>query len=199
VLVLNNGEKVHDSRQILAFADATGDPAHTILPAAHRAEIEALMATFHDKLGPDTRRVGYHFLLGGPEYVRLGGLSRAKPRMVLGSMWCGWERGGGGLTMPHATTQSPHVDLLSLSFPASLPSTLSDVVTRLFANNVGPVQGKLATLGLPTLKAQLARGLGVTRDRMLKSLARVEEQVGVAALASPHEAGYTLGPRGCAV
>jgi hypothetical protein len=119
LLVLSNGEKVHDSRAILEFANGVGDPGRTIFPPAHRGEVSALLATFHDKLGPDTRRIGYYFLLGGSD----------------------------------------------------------DVVRKVFANNVGSVQGALATAALPFLKSQLSKGLGVNRDRMLKSLTRVEEQV----------------------
>jgi glutathione S-transferase len=58
LLVTAAGERVHDSRDIVAWADAHGRS-----PALLRPGTDALAARFHDQLGPHTRRVSYAHLL----------------------------------------------------------------------------------------------------------------------------------------
>lgn len=60
-LLLDDGQVIADSGEIVRWADAQGvrDPARMLYPEAHRDEILEFEARLHDRLGGHTRRIAY--------------------------------------------------------------------------------------------------------------------------------------------
>lgn len=68
LLLTDDGTRIHDSSRIVRYASDRFGTEHTSLyPPEHTARIEQIEQRVGERLGPDTRRIAYYYLLADPE------------------------------------------------------------------------------------------------------------------------------------